>query len=245
MLKNITEKILGCYDEPFNLAAQKFSVTCSMGVAQYPIDGDNVETLIKNADIAMYEAKDNGKNQCVICSEDLKENILETLSITNHLYHSIERNEMEVYYQPQYNRDGDEIIGLEALLRWHHSELGYVSPSRFIPIAEKTRLILPIGEWVLRQACEQNSRWEALGIGPVLIAVNFSLYQLYSPSIIETIEQVLSDTKIDPKYLEIEITESIAMDKTGVVNKYIVMSGWFTKPCDQGIDLTEFRYRVD
>lgn len=217
----VIQKIITAINQPFYLNDQEFFVTCSMGVAQFPIDGEDVETLIKNADIAMYEAKANGKNQYVMCTEDLKENVSETLTITNCLYHAIENGEMKVYYQPQVRGVTNEITGVEALLRWHHPELGNIPPSKFIPIAEKTRQILSIGEWVLRTACEQNRQWKEKGYLPLRLAVNFSIYQINNPKIVDLIQAVLAETGIEPEMLEVEITESVAMDKSENMNQIL------------------------
>ena len=170
-----------------------------MGISQYPLDGEDVDTLVKNADIAMYKAKDTGKNQYQKCSSDLKHETLETISLTNSLYKAIERNEMMLYYQPQINGSTGDIIGVEALLRWNHPEQGLLLPIKFIPLAEKTRLILPIGYWVLKTACEQCKSWQQKGFKPIRMAVNFSVHQLNFPGITQQIEEVLESTSLEAK----------------------------------------------
>ena len=205
-------KVMNIFKKPFFLRGQEYFITGSMGIAQYPIDGENVETLMKNADMAMYKAKSLGKNQYIKCSENLKDSVLETMSLTNSLYSAIERNQMILHYQPQVNGLTGEIIGVEALLRWKHPEHGFISPFKFIPLAEKTRLILPIGYWVLKNACEQCKAWQEKGFKPIRMAVNFSVHQLNYPGIIEQIKEILEETSLEAKYLEIEITESTAMD---------------------------------
>ena len=215
----IASKVIGVFNKPFVLKNQEYFITGSVGISQYPIDGDDVKTLIKNADMAMYKAKSLGKNQYQKCSNDLKNSTLETISLTNNLYGAIERNEMILYYQPQVNGLTGEILGVEALLRWNHPKCGFVPPFKFIPLAEKTRLILPIGYWVLKTACEQCKEWQDKGFKPIKIAVNFSVYQLNHPSIIEQIEDVLEKTSLQAKYLDVEITESLAMDTNGKIKE--------------------------
>ena len=215
----IASKIMDNFKKPFSLRGQEYFITGSMGISQYPIDGDDVDTLIKNADMAMYKAKGLGKNQYQKCSHDLKYSALETMSFTNSLYRAIERNEMMLYYQPQVNGLTGEIIGVEALLRWNHPEHGFVPPSKFIPLAEKTRLILPIGYWVLETACAQCKAWQEKGFKTIRMAVNFSVYQLDSPDIVQQIKDALKHTSLPAQYLEIEITESTVMDHNGRIKQ--------------------------
>lgn len=217
----IASKVMNIFKEPFYLKGQEYYITGSMGISQYPIDGENVETLIKNADIAMYKAKSLGKDQYQKCSNDLKHSALEVMSLTNSLYRAIERNEMLLYYQPQVNGATGEIRGVEALLRWNHPEYGFISPFKFIPLAEKTRLIIPIGYWVLKTACEQCKSWQDKGYKPIKMAVNFSVHQLNYPSITDQIEEVLEETSLKSKYLEIEITESTAMEYNGATKNIL------------------------
>lgn len=208
----IASKIIDIFKKPFILKNQEYSITGSLGIAQYPIDGDNIKTLFKNADMAMNEAKKLGKNQYHKSSEELKNSTLETILLTDSLYRAIEKKQMMLYYQPTVDGLTGEIVGVEALLRWNHPNLGFVPPFKFIPLAEKTRLILPIGNWVLKTACEQLKKWQEKGLQPVKMAVNFSVHQFNDPTILEQIEVILEKTAIDPEDLEIEITESVAMN---------------------------------
>lgn len=214
---SISNKIIHCFSYPFPLKRQEYHVTCSMGVAQYPIDGSDVESLIKNADLAMYEAKACGKNQFVLCTKLMKENVIETMALTNSLYKALELNQLELYYQPQVSGVSAQINGVEALLRWHHPEFGMVSPIKFIPLAEKTCLILYIGEWVLREACRQNREWLDRGYPEMRMAVNLSVHQLKSPDIVDLVQSIIKETGINPSSLELEITESVTMDKSVVI----------------------------
>lgn len=218
-LELIASRLLEVFKEPFILKEQEYFITASIGISKYPEDGENIPTLIRNADMAMYEAKSMGKNQYIICSEQLKLKTAEEISLTNDLYYAIERDEMLLHYQPQVKGSTGEIIGVETLLRWNHPEHGLVPPFKFIPVAEKTRLILPIGYWVLRTACEQWVDWQNKGFKPVKMAVNFSGHQLNHPDIIQQIVEILEETSMPPEYLEIEITESVAMDHNDKVKE--------------------------
>ena len=184
-----------------------------MGISIYPYDGDDTETLIKNADMAMYSSKDNGKHQYTICSPKIKEEVLKKTKITNHLYRAIEKNEFMLYYQPQICTDTKEIVGVEALLRWENHEFGMIPPKVFIPLAEQTGLIDPIGKWVLETACRQNKEWQEAGLPPIRMSVNLAAEQFQDKKLISFVNKVLCETKLDAKYLELEITESAAVDK--------------------------------
>ena len=207
----ISKKILNCLNEPFRLNNQDCFVTTSIGVAIYPNDGENPEELIKNADIAMYKAKGKDKNQYEICTPTLKMKIVETVEMNNSLCQALERNEFELYYQPQLSCNSNEIVGLEALIRWNHPKLGMVYPLEFIPIAEQTNLIISIGEWVLRTACKQNKMWQDSGLPRIRIGVNVSAKQFQNSNLVKDVEGIIRETGLDYKYLELEITESAAM----------------------------------
>lgn len=216
----VSEKILSIFKESFTIDSNDLYITTSIGGAIYPIDGCDVETLIKNADIAMYRAKEKGKNKFEICTAIIKDSLAEEMKLTNSLYSALERNELELYYQPQVSLISGEIIGLEALVRWNNTELGLVNPGDFINIAEKTGLILPIGEWVMRSACSQNKAWQDAGILNVQIAVNLSVNQFQNTKIVQQITKILKETDLNPNDLEIEITENIIMKET----EYIIES---------------------
>ena len=219
-IREVSEKILDIFKVPFTIDSHDLYITTSIGGAVYPIDGQDVETLIKNADIAMYRAKEKGKNKFELCTQIIKDNMVEEMKLTNSLYRALERNELELYYQPQVSIISGEIIGLETLIRWNNTELGLVNPGDFIYIAEKTGLILPIGEWVMRSACTQNKAWQDAGILNVPIAVNLSVNQFQSTKIVELITKILKETNLNPNDLELEITENIIMKET----EYIIES---------------------
>lgn len=204
------DKIMEAVKRPIRIRNQEFFVTASMGIAVYPIDGDCADELVKNADLAMYASKQRGKNMYSLCSTDMKKDIMLNVELTNDLYHALERNEFLLYYQPQINSKNGEITGMEALLRWNHSKKGMVPPSKFILVAEKTGLINPIGQWVLRTACRQNKLWQDMGLPKLRMAVNLSIAQFMSPNLIGMVKEILEETGLEPHYLELEVTESIA-----------------------------------
>jgi len=210
----IAEKILEVFSDPFILNEHASYITASLGISIFPDDGDNIDQLIRNADMAMYKAKAKGRNQYEICTPLMKITMAENAEIFNNLHHALEHDELLLYYQPQISCQTGKIIGVEALLRWNHPELGLITPERFVPIAERTGLINSIGDWVLRKACEQNKRWQEAGLPPIRMALNLSIQQLYNPWIIIKVSGILKELELDPRYLELEVTETIAMQDT-------------------------------
>lgn len=213
----IMDKLMEAIRRPYYLHGQEFFITGSAGVAFYPQDGEDVEQLIKNADTAMYKAKEMGKNQYVICSEEMKAQVVERIKLTNSLYRAMERKELMLYYQPQVSVKSSTIVGVEALLRWHLPDRGMISPAVFIPLAEQTGLINPIGEWVLETACRQCKMWQDQGVSALRIAVNVSVNQLHNPDFVRQVENVLRKTGLAPRYLELEITESAVSSNVDAV----------------------------
>jgi len=207
----IAQKLLDTIAEPFSYEGQELHTTISVGIAVYPANGQELDTLVKNADTAMYKAKEGGKNRYQFYTQTMNETSQRYLEISNALYYALERDEMEVYYQPQISTSRQKIIGAEALLRWKHPKLGYIPPDEFIPIAEKNTLIIPIGEWVLRQTTSQMKKWMKEGYEPILVAVNISTLQFRLNNIAEIIENILKDAVLPPEYLELELTERMAM----------------------------------
>ncbi|MGC4019139.1 MAG: EAL domain-containing protein [Muricomes sp.] len=208
----ITDVIMTTFGQPFSVYGQQFRVTASAGVAMYPVDGETTESLIKNADIAMYMAKEKGKNQYVQCTSNMREEVKKNVKLSNDLYGAQERNELILYYQPQINIYTGKIVGLEALLRWNHPKFGMILPNDFISLSEINGTINKIGKWVLETAINQNKKWQDNGFPAVRMAVNLSAMQLHSPALIGTIESILKKSGLDPKYLELEITESAATE---------------------------------
>lgn len=207
----LAQVIIDVLRQPFKIEGFEIHTTTSIGISLFPQDGDDAQMLMKNADTAMYRSKEQGRNNYALYNSKMNDRGIERLALENDLRYALERDEFALYYQPRVNIQSGEIIGMEALLRWKHPELGMVSPAEFIPIAEETGLIVPIGEWVLRTACEQNKKWQDAGYPPLVVAVNLSARQFQSYNIVEAIQNVLKETALDPEYLEVEITEGITM----------------------------------
>ncbi len=212
----IAQKILGALSSPFSVEGHEFFITTSIGIALYPNDGNTYESLIKNADTAMYRAKEKGKNNYQHYSPALNAKISERLALETNLRRALERNEFELHYQPLVAPAWGQVVGVEALLRWKRPGIGMIPPSEFIPVAEETGLILPIGEWVLRTACAQNKAWHSAGLPPIRMAVNLSGGQFQQHNLVETISNILHETGLSPEFLELELTESIIMKSTEV-----------------------------
>lgn len=211
-VKKIASDIICEFNKPFYIDDIDFHVTASVGISVYPTDGSTAETLIKNADTAMYEAKKRGKNQYQFYLPKMGFGTIERLEIESLLRKALQNNELSLYYQPKSDLNTGEIKGMEALLRWNNDKLGMVSPSKFIPIAEDSGLIYKIGEWVLKEACRQNKEWQKSGYPPLRVAVNLSMRQLIDQDILRIINEALDKTGLDPCYLELEVTESAMMD---------------------------------
>lgn len=206
------QKIRTCLSEPFLVEGQTLRITSSMGLASYPNDGDNSATLLKNADTAMYRAKDLGRNNFQFFTEEMNEQLQERMALQQGLLNALSNNELRLVYQPQINLKTGNIVGVETLLRWEHPELGMVSPAKFIPVAEDTGLIVPIGEWVLRTACKQNKLWQTQGLPPIKMSVNVSPRQFKERDWAYIVASALKDSGLSPEYLELEITESLIME---------------------------------
>ncbi|MEE8347922.1 MAG: EAL domain-containing protein [Dehalococcoidia bacterium] len=210
----VAERILDGLRKPWVVQGQEFHVTTSIGVALYPSDGDDAETLLRNADTAMYRAKEHGRDNYQLYTPAMNARIAERLAVESSLRHSLERGEFVVHYQPQVDLRSGQVVGTEALVRWQHPERGLVAPAEFIPVAEDTGLIVPLGEWVLRTACAQNKAWQEEGIPPLRVAVNLSARQFQQRNLIDMVAQVLEETGLDPHRLQLEITEGVAMQDT-------------------------------
>ncbi|MEG3835780.1 EAL domain-containing protein [Microcoleus sp. B4-C5] len=207
----ICQLIIQSLSTPFDFEGLELYIKASLGIALAPYDGEDAETLLKNADAAMYKAKQKGRNNYQFYTQAIGSKVSEDLNLENHLYKALKNSEFVLHYQPQINLNTGKIVGMEALIRWQHPERGLIPPDRFIPLAEETGLICQIDEWVMRTACLQNRAWQLLGLPPMRIAVNLSARQFLQPHTVQTIAEILSETKLNPEYLEIEITESIAM----------------------------------
>jgi diguanylate cyclase (GGDEF)-like protein/PAS domain S-box-containing protein len=208
----VGERILHSLQQPFFIEQKELFLTASLGIAIFPDDGTTVTELLKNSDMAMYHAKDDGRNNVQFFDEQMNKKAVELLEMENDLRYAIDRGELELYYQPQYAAADCAMQGVEALLRWHHKTKGMIPPSYFIPIIEDTGLIIPIGEWVLRQACSDMAKWQKNGITVNRIAVNVSARQFKQPGFIDLVKEVITESSIDASQLELELTESILID---------------------------------
>lgn len=207
----VSQKILKLMTEPFTIEAHELFVTCSIGIALYPKDGDDAKTLLQSADGALYLAKNKGRNNAQFCTAEMNAKALERLTLESELRQAINRQEFLLHYQPRVDMVSGEITGMEALVRWQHPVQGLLYPTKFIPVAEESGLIVPLGEWVLRTACEQNKAWQLAGLKPVSIAVNLSARQFKQQDLVELVSNILQETELDPSYLELELTESMVM----------------------------------
>ncbi|OPH58436.1 PAS domain S-box protein [Paenibacillus ferrarius] len=213
-ISELAERIIQVIALPYRLKENDFYVTASIGIALYPLDGEDAVQLLKHADTAMYEVKKNGKNGFQFYSQELNNHLQERIELENDLRKAIPHNELFLYYQPQIRAGDSQMIGVEALVRWGHPTKGTLSPGLFIPIAEETGLIYEMGTWVLREACRQMKEWHNAG-GPLIpVSVNLSSQQFHQSNLIEQIKAILEETGLEPQYLELEITESMMMDPT-------------------------------
>jgi diguanylate cyclase (GGDEF)-like protein/PAS domain S-box-containing protein len=206
----VADKILQSIRPSFQFEGHELHVTTSIGISLYPHDGEDAETLFKNADVALYRAKDQGRNTYQLYTPTMNARAFEQLALENKLRHALENQEFVLHYQPQISIHTGKIVALEALVRWNGKD-GLIPPADFIGLSEDTGLIVPLGEWVLHTACEQTRRWHLQGLSPISIAVNISARQFLQNNLIDIVSGVLKDTRLDPKYLELELTESVVM----------------------------------
>lgn len=201
-------RLLKSFIDPLTIGKHQLYLKSSIGIAIYPQDGEQAETLIKHADIALYRAKEWGRNHYQFYSSQMSCEVTENFRLENQLHRAIKNQEFVLHYQPRINIRTGKIYGVEALIRWQNRDLGLVKPDKFITCAEKTGLILPIGEWVLHTACQQNKYWQKIGLPPIRVAVNLSPQQFQQPNLVEMVEKTLKLTGLEPKWLELEVTES-------------------------------------
>lgn len=221
----LAERLLDGLKIPFHIERRRLYITASMGIAVDPGDGKDAPTLLKNADCAMHRAKDLGKNGHHFCEPEMGKRAAEQGRLETALPEALERGQFFLEYQPQLDLRTNTVVGMEALVRWRHPELGIIPPLNFIPLAEETGLIVPIGEWVLRTACVQNKAWQNAGYAPVRVAVNLSARQFRQQILAELVARVLKETRLDPERLELEITESaIINDATNTIAQLKTLS---------------------
>ena len=210
-VERIAGLLLSALGRPTQLSGHECHATASIGIAMYPSDGLDAQTLTKNADMAMYLAKEDGKNAFRFFSKEIKAQSIERLTLESALRRALEREQFSLHYQPKIDMTSGQITGVEALLRWAHPELGLVSPAQFIPLAEETGLIVPIGRWVLKEACAQNTAWQRHGLRPVTIAVNLSPRQFADGQLLHDVDEALLASGMSPVLLQLEVTESMVM----------------------------------
>ncbi|KAB2333500.1 bifunctional diguanylate cyclase/phosphodiesterase [Bacillus mesophilum] len=208
----ISQQILDELLMPFHFEDNELFISASIGISMYPEDGGEADLLVKNADTAMYRAKDNGKNNYQFFTSDMNDLMAKKMRLEIGLRKAVINNELELYYQPQIHVNTGHIKGVEALIRWNHPKMGTVSPAEFIPLAEETGLIIQIGNWVIETACRQAKEWEIQGYAPVRMSINISARQFQQTSFVDTVMEIIENTKIDPQYLELELTETIVQD---------------------------------
>lgn len=211
--ENVANKILTAFKTPFRINDHELFTTCSIGIAISPGDGTTSEVLMKNADAAMHLAKERGKDCYQLFSSAITNNSFERLVLENSLRRALERNEFKLHYQPQLSIKSGKIVGVEALIRWQHPDLGSIPPMEFIPVAEDTGLIHAIGDWVLQAACEQKKIWNKMGFADLRVAINLSARQFHYTNLVELITGILAKVDLDPRGLELELTESTLMDR--------------------------------
>lgn len=205
------EKLIEMFKSPINVDGYEIYISLSIGISIYPDYGKEPDDLIKQADSAMYVIKKDNRNNYKVYRPSFTEGFRERLELENELHRAIKDKDFELYFQPQIDIKTNKIIGLEALCRWNHPVRGIISPGEFIPIAEKTGLIVELGDWVLREACRQNKEWQDMGLPKVKVSVNLSAKQVIQRDLISQVKEILNETSLEPKYLELEITESVAM----------------------------------
>jgi len=217
----VGQRLLGAIARPFQIQGVEVAITASMGIAIYPDDGLEPVKLLKCADTALSMVKAEGSNAMRFFTTEMNSRALSRMTLENQLRHAIERGELLLHYQPQVALGGGGICGVEALIRWRDPEIGLISPADFIPLAEDTGLIHPIGEWVMRMACRQNKAWQDAGLSPVRMAVNISAHQMTSGLLLSMVQSALKESGLEPQYLEIELTESALMSETELTQKQI------------------------
>jgi diguanylate cyclase (GGDEF)-like protein len=226
----IASRILTALEEPFEIGGdyRPIKIGCSLGIAMYPAHGTDSRTLLKHADTALYHAKDSGRNVYKLFRSVLTEQVTEQASLEYAIQQALERDELSVYYQPQIDLMTGDVVSIEALLRWRHPHFGIVSPSRFIPIAEETGAIVPIGRWLITQACTQLKAWHAMGFPHLRVTINLSIRQFEKAGFCHTLERLLQDLEISPEFIELELTETVLaknIDRAQSILKQLAQMG--------------------
>ncbi|MGO4374011.1 putative bifunctional diguanylate cyclase/phosphodiesterase, partial [Paenibacillus sp. MCAF20] len=208
---DMAEQIGEAFSKPFDIDGMPLYLTISIGISLYPLDGEDIDTVISNADIAMYSAKEEGDGCYRFYKPKLASVMTEKMHLENGLYNALQTNQFSLHYQPKMSASTGKLCGIEALIRWQHPELGLIPPDKFIPLAEQAGFILEIDRWVFREACRQNKAWQDAGLPPICVSVNISGRHFFQGNLIEMIVSALEDTQLSPEYVSIEITEGVFM----------------------------------
>ncbi len=228
----LAQKLLKCLDQPFKIDGRDIYSSASVGITVFPEDAVNPEEVIRNADLALSHGKGDGRGTYNFFVAKMNDDIQRRRSIEDDMRAGLERDEFVLHYQPKLHIGSNRITGMEALVRWNHPEQGFMSPAEFIPVAERSKLIVPLGEWVLKEACAQNKAWTDAGLGPIKVAVNLSAVQFREEGLVDVVKATLEETGLDAGQLELEITESLAMRNADVT---IDLCGQL---CDLGVSLS-------
>lgn len=230
----IANKLLESVSRPYLVEEQELIITPSIGISMYPTDGETFETLYQHADTAMYRAKHDGRNNFCFFTKSMQQRTMRVLQLESAMHQALERSQFSLVYQPQLSMDGRRVVGVEALLRWQHPELGIISPGEFIPLAENNGQIVTIGAWVLRTAVEQLKSWLMAGLPPMVMAVNLSAVQFRQANLPDLVTKILTDAELSPEYLELELTEGVAMEDP--INAIAVMDDLHSRGVRMSID---------
>ncbi len=215
ILHVVDHRLIPLIGQPHEVDGAELHVSCSVGIAVYPDDGDQIDALMRHADAAMYQAKSAGRNNAQFFTAQMARHANERMCIENDLRYAVERGELRLHYQPRVDCRSGRLLGCEALLRWQHPQRGLVAPARFIPIAEESGLIVPIGAWIIDEACRQLAAWRDLGVGEVAVSINLSAAQLRDRDLVATLSAALAKRRIRPRHIELELTESLLMEHAG------------------------------
>jgi len=207
----VAERIQKLVGEPLDCGGHRFVITPSVGIAMYPSDATNIDDLLAKADMAMYQAKESGRNGYAFFGQSMAVRSLSRLELESDLRQAMESGQFLLHYQPKCDLNSGDLVGVEALLRWPHPQRGWIGPDTFIPVAEETGIIIQLGDWVIAQACQQLKRWNQEGFGHLTIAVNVSVQQFSRDNFLESVQRSLAEAGVDPRRLELEITESLLM----------------------------------
>lgn len=243
----IADRLVSQFAEPIKKEQEEFYLSPSIGISFFPDHGDSAEELIKNADTALYYVKEQGKNNYQVFNQQMEYQSFERRILENALRQGIKEEQFFIEYQPKVNIDTNELIGMEALVRWEHPELGVIPPGKFIPLAEETGLIVPLGEWILRESCQQATEWDKMGYPPLILSVNVSVRQLEDSHFVEKVKAILEETKLPPNRLELEITESVLVNvkSTIAILKEIRELGVLISVDDFGTGYSSLKYIKD